>query len=136
MKIYLIILPYLYNFIFLFNRKKIFFNDYKKWIFVLIYASIGIFFYLYNIDGNIDFQNLLFYWSFLTPLIFTLYIYISTKISIKILNRDFKLYLRFSSEIDYINLKKNKNIKFIDKIISYSCLILIMVLPFLILLNY
>jgi hypothetical protein len=133
MKTYLIILPYLYNFIFLLNRKKKFFNDYKKWIVVLIYASIGIFFYLYNTDKNIDFQNLLFYWSFLTPLIFTLYIYISTKISFKILNRDFKLYLRFSSEIDYINIKKNKNIKFIDKIISYSCLILIMVLPFLIL---
>ncbi len=133
MKTYLIILPYFYNFIFLLNRKKKFFNDYKKWIVVLIYASIGIFFYLYNIDKNIDFQNLLFYWSLLTPLIFTLYIYILTKISLKTVNRDFKLYLRFSSEIDYINIKKNKNIKFIDKIISYSCFILIMVLPFLIL---
>ena len=130
MKFLVIILPFIYNYIFLFYRKSNLFKGYKKWFIVLTYLAIGS---IYN--SQISYKNngerIIQIWAFFTPLIFTLYISLCTFISKRINNRDFKLHLRYSNEIDYLNPKR-ANSKTTDKIISYTAIFLALFLPFLV----
>ena len=130
MKFLIIILPFIYNYIYLFYRKSNLFKGYKKWLIVFTYLAIGA---IYNsqISHTNNSERLIQIWSFFTPLIFTLYISLCTFISKQINNRDFKLHLRYSNEIDYLNPKK-ANSKTADKIISYTAIFLVLFLPFLI----
>ena len=130
MKFLVIILPFVYNFIFLFYRKSNLFKGYNKWFIAFSYLIVGA---IYNsiISHTNNFERILQIWSFFTPLIFTFYISSCTFISKQISNRDFKLHLRYSSEIDYLNPKK-ANSKTTDKIISYTAIFLVLFLPFII----
>jgi len=106
------------------------FKGYKKWVIVFSYLIIGS---VYNsqISHTNNSERLIQIWAFFTPLIFTLYISFCTFISKIINNRDFKLHLRYSNEIDYLNPKQS-NTKTTDKVISYTAIFLVLFLPFLI----
>ena len=105
MKFLIIILPFIYNYIYLFYRKSNLFKGYKKWFIVFTYLAIGS---IYNslISHENNAERIIQIWAFFTPLIFTFYILLCTMISKKINNRDFKLHLRYSKEIDYLNQKE------------------------------
>ena len=128
MKFLIIILPFIYNYIYLFYRKSNLFKGYKKWFIVFTYLAIGS---IYNslISHENNAERIIQIWAFFTPLIFTFYILLCTMISKKINNRDFKLHLRYSKEIDYLNPKR-ANSKTTDKIISYTAIFLVLLLPF------
>lgn len=128
MKFVIFILPFAYNFLYLFNRKSNLFKGYRKWSIVSLYLMTGLIYIILKSQIN-NSDKILEIWSFFTPLIFTTYLSLSTFISKQIYNRDFKLFLMYSNEIDYLNPRKSKS-KPLDKIISYFALILIFILPF------
>ena len=130
MKFLVIILPFIYNYIFLFFRKSKLFKGYNKWFIVFTYLAIGS---IYNslISHRNNEERIIQIWAFFTPLIFTLYISLCTFISKRINNRDFKLHLRYSNEIDYLNSKR-ENSKTTDKIISYTAIFFVLFLPFIV----
>lgn len=131
MNFIIIVFPFIYNFLYLFNRKSNLFKDYKKWIFVISYCIIGIGFYLIN-ENNDETEKSLLTWQFFTPMLFTIYLSTCSVLSKEILNRDFKLFLRYSDEINYQNPKKSKA-KLLDKLFSYLAIVLVIVLPLIIL---
>ena len=130
MKFLVIIIPFVYNFIFLFYRKSNLFKGYNKWFIAFSYIIVGT---IYNsiISHTNNFEQILQTWSFFTPLIFTLYILSCNFISKQINNRDFKLHLRYSNDIDYLNTKKTTS-ETTDNIISYTAIFLVLFLPFLV----
>lgn len=130
MNFFLLILPFFYNYIYLYYRKSKIFKGYKKWCIIIAYFIIGIIF-KNEISHTNHSMQLILNWSFATPLIFTFYISLCTFVSKRINNRDFKLYLRFSNEIDDLKPRKTKS-KTTDKIISYTAIFLVLLLPYLI----
>lgn len=132
MKFFIIIVPFIYNYIYLFNRKFKIFKGYRKWLFPFLCILLGLLYASLVSDSN-DTERTIQIWAFFTPFIFTIYLSLSTLLSKYFNHRDFILYLRYSDEIDYLK-PKNSNAKSLDKLISYSAIFLILFLPFMILL--
>lgn len=132
MKFFIIIVPFIYNYIYLFNRKFKIFKGYRKWLLPFLCILLGLLYASLVSDSN-DTERTIQIWAFFTPFIFTIYQSLSTLLSKYFNHRDFILYLRYSDEIDYLK-PKNSNAKSLDKLISYSAIFLILFLPFMILL--
>lgn len=132
MKFFIIIIPFIYNYIYLFNRKSKIFKVYRKWLFPFLCILLGLLYVILPPDSN-GTERTIEIWAFFTPFIFTIYLSLSSLLSKYFNHRDFILYLRYSDEIDYLKPKKS-NAKSLDKFISYFSIFFILFLPFIILL--
>jgi hypothetical protein len=116
------------SFFILYTRKKKWMNPKIVWLICIGLLSIGIYgLYITKIEFKSD---RIMYFGFLAPIIYWTFDRIFKKISFRIHNRDFILYLRYSDEINDSFGAKNPHVKVSDKLFSFGLLIIIVTILF------
>lgn len=123
-----ILLPFILNFVLLFNRKKKWVKSKYRWTLVAFMFLIALVLYLTNLYKVYQIPQLIL-WSFMTPLIFSLINYAFKIMSYNIHNRDLYLWIRGSTEIDSYSLSGGKHVKASDRVFSMILLFLVIFLP-------
>ncbi|QXP69849.1 hypothetical protein H0I29_14660 [Polaribacter sp. R2A056_3_33] len=110
------------SFFILYSRKAKWMTPKKVWFFCLGFLIVGIFGLLLKNELR---NERLMYFGFCVPLVYWIFDRLFKKLSEKIHNRDFILFLRNSSEIDYGFSAENPHVKTSDKLFSFGLLIII-----------
>lgn len=113
-----------FNFFQIYQRKKAWLKSKFTFTTLLLIACFAFTSLLFS-DPN---SNRHIKWALITPFLFYLINYSFTQISIKLQNRDFHLWLRGSNEISELTFKDGSHIKWSDKILSFSLLIICILL--------
>lgn len=122
-----ILISFSYNYFYLYCRNKKIFRKRNRWIFPSCYFLLGMVLTLFLVKGDKD-GKIIKLWVFLTPLLFTFFLFLGSKLSLLIYKRDFRLWLRFSDEVSYYH---TRSFSFLDKLISIIALFMSILLPFL-----
>lgn len=113
------------SFFLLYFRKEKWLNPKIVWIICLILIIIGLNGLFNSSRENRD--ELIMYYGFCVPIIYWIMDRYFKHLSFKILNRDFILYMRFSTEIDDSISGDNPHVKISDKIFSLGLILIIVI---------
>jgi len=121
------------NFFLLYNRKKKWATDNLRWSICIILLIAGLTF-IFSSKAKTDYEFMVFSYCLTTPIIYNSFDRLFKKLSKQFYGRDFYLWLRYSSEIDYSLFGKNPHVKASDIFFSITLLFLIIILPVIVLL--
>ena len=110
------------NFSLLYTRKSKWNTDIFRWLStgILFLSGLIVFYTERSIDKDFGFLS----WCVITPLIYNVVDRVLKLLSLRILKRDFFLWLRYSNEIDDSPGGKNPHIHWLDKVLSIALLAL------------
>jgi hypothetical protein len=124
-----VIIPYLINFILLYNRKKNWAKGKNRWFGVSVLFLTGLVILLIVKEPEINKYKFV-VWGIMTPFIFSVIDYIFKNLSFSLHDRDLYLWLRGSSDIDDSKLSGGKHVRASDRIFSMIMLFTVIFLPF------
>jgi hypothetical protein len=111
------------SFFILYTRKTKWMTEKLVWLMCVGLLAIGLFGLLYS---KVEFRNdRIMYFGFCVPIVYWSFDRIFKRISEKIHQRDFILFLRYSNEINDGFGAKNPNVENTDKLFSFGLLIII-----------
>ncbi|MBC8753811.1 hypothetical protein H2O64_03965 [Kordia sp. YSTF-M3] len=111
------------SFFILYSRKAKWIKPKIVWLFCSGFLAIGLFGFLFS---KLELRNdRLMYFGFCVPIIYWTFDRLFKRLSEKIHDRDFILFLRNSNEIDYGFSAENPHVKTSDKLFSLVLLIII-----------
>jgi hypothetical protein len=119
-------ISYVVNFGLLYTRKQKWNTDLFRWILVVLLLSSGI---IIKKQYPLTRELKILVWCLTTPLYYNILDRTLKKVSLKVMNRDFYLWLRGSSEISDDIFAKNPHVNWIDKVFSILLLITNLCLP-------